>query len=404
MVKRILIFSLAYYPDLVGGAEVALKEITDRLDPVEFEFHMITTRYNSRLPKVEKIGNILVHRIGIWGRPHPTIQEVGGFPLSLNKYYFEVAAAFKAYVLDKQYRYSAQWAMLAQACAIPGGIFKTLRPSVPYILTLQDGHPPLFIERQMFPVWPLFKRGFLRADRITALSTFLSTWARRMGYRGPLEIIPNGADTRRFSEAHSPSALERVKAELGKKMGDVFLVTTSRLVHKNAVDDVIRALPLLPENVSFIVYGIGPDESALKSLVKNLGVEKRVQFRGEIVHDEMPLALKASDIFIRPSRSEGQGTSFMEAMAAGLPVIATQEGGIADFLFDEKRNPDKPPTGFAVDKDSPEQIAAVVKSIMEKPERAAAVAATARAMVLEKYDWNLIAEKMRRLFREMEGV
>ena len=116
---------------------------------------------------------------------------------------------------------------------------------------------------------------------------------------------------------------------------------------------------------------------------------------GHIGHEEMPKYLKACDIFIRPSRSEGMGNSFIEAMAAGLPVIATQEGGIADFLFDEKRNPDKPITGFAVDTDSPEQIAAQVKHVMDHPEKVRAVIATARAMVMEKYDWDLIARDMR---------
>ena len=61
MKKRILIFSTAYFP-LVGGAEVAVKEITDRLS--DFEFVMITARLDSKLPLVEKIGNIEVHRLG----------------------------------------------------------------------------------------------------------------------------------------------------------------------------------------------------------------------------------------------------------------------------------------------------------------------------------------------------
>ena len=53
--KRVLIFSLTYHP-FIGGAEVALKEITDRLDPSEFEFDMITLRFDSNLPRVEKMG------------------------------------------------------------------------------------------------------------------------------------------------------------------------------------------------------------------------------------------------------------------------------------------------------------------------------------------------------------
>jgi glycosyltransferase involved in cell wall biosynthesis len=136
----------------------------------------------------------------------------------------------------------------------------------------------------------------------------------------------------------------------------------------------------------------------LRGLAKKEDVESRAHFMGQIGHAEMPLALKSCDIFIRPSRSEGMGNSFVEAMAAEIPVIATQEGGIADFLFDEKRNPEKATTGWAVDKDSPEQIAEAVRDIVARPEKVRAVTETARKMVIEKYDWNIIAHSMRGLF------
>ena len=64
-------------------------------------------------------------------------------------------------------------------------------------------------------------------------------------------------------------------------------------------------------------------------------------------------------------------------------------------LFDEKRNSDKPITGWAVSKDSPEQIAEAIKDIMARPEKVRAVIATARAMVMEKYDWNIVAKEMK---------
>ncbi len=78
---------------------------------------------------------------------------------------------------------------------------------------------------------------------------------------------------------------------------------------------------------------------------------------GQAGYAQLPDALAACDIFIRPSRSEGMGNSFIEAMAAGLPVIATQVGGLSDFIYDAKRNPGKEATAWAVDPDSPEQIA-----------------------------------------------
>lgn len=402
MKKKVLIFSLAYFPKTIGGAEVAIKEKTDRMGDIEF--HMVTLRFDSTLPRVERIGNVLLHRIG-FSRPNPSMADLKRFPLHYNKFYFQIAAALKAFSLHRRYRYDCLWAMMAHSCGVPAALFKLLHPRVPFVLELQEGDPPEYIERLMRPLWPLFSRAFTRADVISVISTFLGMWARRRGFRGPVILVPNAVDVARFSQDYQPAVLHEITERLGKRVGDVFLITTSRLVHKNALDDVIRALPKQPLPVRFIVLGTGPDEEALRALSRTLGVEARVTFVGHIGHADMPKYLKASDIFIRPSRSEGMGSSFVEAMAAGLPVIATQEGGLADFLFDEKRNPDKQTTGWAVERDSPEDIADAVREIMERPEKVRAVVTTAKRMVVERYDWDIVAKDMReKVFKPLLNV
>jgi glycosyltransferase involved in cell wall biosynthesis len=82
-------------------------------------------------------------------------------------------------------------------------------------------------------------------------------------------------------------------------------------------------------------------------------------------------------------------------MAGRLPLIATQAGGLADYVWDPKHNPDKPQTAWVVDTDAPEQIASVVKEIIENPTATQEVVRTARKMVEEKYDWDMIARQMR---------
>ncbi len=392
MSKRVLIFSLAYFPKHVGGAEVSIKEITDRISDVEF--HMVTNRYDSTLPVVEKVGKVLVHRIGIT-KQNPSMADLRRVPLHLNKPLFQFLAFLKATRLHQKYHYDAVWAVMAHSCGVPAVLFKMFNPEVKYVLNLQEGDPPAQIERTMLPLWPLFSAAFKRADVIQTLSTFLASWARRRGFKGPIEVIPNAVDAKHFSQTYPSLELEEIRKKLDKKEGDIFLVTTSRLVHKNAVDDVIRALPMLASNIFFVILGTGPDEVMLRKLTHDCGVTNRVKFVGYVGHSDMPKYLQVSDIFIRPSRSEGMGVSFPEAMAAGLPVIATQEGGIADFLFDEKRNPDKETTGWAVDVDSPEQIAQAVRNIINDKERTEKVISNARAMVFEKYDWDLIAKEMK---------
>lgn len=368
-VKKILIFSLAYYPH-VGGAEVALKEVTDRVRDIEF--HLVTLRFSSAESREEKIGNVFVHRVGSGSG-------------KWSKFLFQFSAARKASILHRAQPFDAVWAMMAHSAGVPVALFNLSHPRVPYLLSLQEGDPVAHIERTMLPLWPLFTRAFTRATMILPLSHYLAEWARARHFTGPIEIVPNGVSVKDFIGA--PITHE-----------GTILITTSRLVYKNAIDTVIQALVRLPDSVRFQILGSGPEETSLKELARTCGVEKRVEFLGHIDRGAMPSYLHAADIFIRPSRTEGFGISFVEAMAAGLPVIATQEGGIADFLFDAKRNPNKATTGWAVDKDSSGQITEAVKEILAHPDAVEKVKANALALVKEKYDWDLIAKQMGSLF------
>ncbi len=397
--RKILIFSLSYYP-YVGGAEVAVKEITDRVSDIEF--HLITARLDGNLPRDEVMGNVVVHRVG-WGKKSPTLEELSSFPwYVISKLSYPMLSAIVGYRLHKKYHFDGAWVIMAYA-GFGLAILDIFGVRIPYMLTLQEGDPLEKITGRSLvkPFFPLFKRIFSRASKVQAISRYLGAWATHMGYMGEVAVIPNAVDSAHFS-SHSgeeSSVYKQMKAK--KRQGDIWLITTSRLVYKNAVDDVIRALTLLPSHVSFAVLGIGPDDTTLRALVKELGLQERVHFFGYVDHADLPACLSLGDIFIRPSRTEGMGNSFIEAMARGLPVIATQEGGIADFLFDAKRNPDMAETGFAVDKDSPSQIADAVLRILGDPEATQRTIGNAKSMVKEKYTWDIVAESIKQLLTDM---
>ncbi len=394
MAKRILIFSLDYLPGAISGAEAAIQEITSRIDPSDYEFHMVTLYYDSAVPRVGKIGNVLIHRVGLFGTPDASLEARRKFPLHYNKHWFQFAAAVKGFILHRQYRYDGVWAVMAHGTGVPVSLFH-LMTGVPYALTLQEGDPPEYIEGIMRPVWPLFRRAFTHARVIQPISEFLGAWARRMGYVGDLALIRNGANPESLRPTFDPKEVEDLKQRLGKKSGDVYLVNTARLVHQKGFDTTIRALLLLPEHIKLLIVGGGPDESALKALVSELKLDDRVIFTGQVERNVVTQYRMASDIFVGPSRSEGLGNAFLSAMACRMPVIATQVGGIADFLFDAQRNPDKGTTGWAVDVESPEQIAEAVRDILANPEKVKDVTDRARKMVEEEYDWDIVAKKMR---------
>ncbi len=395
--KKILIFSLIYYPNNVSGAEAAIKEITDRIRPSDIEFHMVTLRCDSKLSKVEKIGNVLIHRIGITAK-NPTVEDLGKLPLDLNKPLYQFLAPLKAFFLYRKYKYDAVWSMMAHSAGVPGAIFKIIHPKVKYILTLQEGDPIEYIEKVMRPLWPLFKRAFTKADIIQSISAYLANWARKRDVKEErIKIIHNGANPKNLNPEYSQEKVDELKHKLGKKQGDIYLLNVARLVNQKANDNVIEALAFLPENIYFVLIGAGPDEDMLRQLALEKGVADRVKFIGWLERDDVPKYRNRTiaDIFVCPSRSEGLGNSFLSAMAARLPVIATQEGGLAEFIFDAERNPDKSTTAWAVDKDSPKQIVKAVKDILAHPDKVKEVTETAWKMVFEKYNWDIIAKNMK---------
>jgi glycosyltransferase involved in cell wall biosynthesis len=394
MKKRILIFSLAYYPKHIGGAEVAIKEITDRLDVKQYEFHLICNRYDSSLPKMEHIGNVWVHRIGFSKNGVDTADLFHPLFYFVKILYIPLAA-YTAWQIHRKYHFDAFWSMMLYM-TYPIALLRLLGIRVPYVATLQEGDTYEHVfERWYIKLFePILLYGIRNAEIIQVISNFLGFWAKKKGFTGDVVLVPNGVDVSHFTQSYSKEDLLGVRSEFKFDDQDVLLTTTSRLVNKNAVDDIIRTVALLPQEVKLVVFGTGPDESKLRSLATELEVEDRVLFWGHIDHKDMPMFLKACDIFVRPSRSEGMGNSFIEAMAAELPIIATQEGGIADFLFDEHKDAGKDVTGWAVDADSPEQIRDAVRDIVNRPDKVQGVIKQAKEMVLEKYDWNLVAQRM----------
>ncbi len=386
MKKKIALFSLAYYPSYVSGAEAAIKEITKRIDKDDIEFHVITLLFDKNAPRQEVIDNVIVHRVGFGGA-------------YLSKILFVPLAALKALSLHRTIKLDGMWAMMTYML-MPLTIARWIGVKVPYVLTLQDGDPYDKVFKRWFirPALPIIDSGFKNAKVIQVISEYLGTWPKLRGYTGEVVMVRNGANPKNFTQYYSDEDLNKIKSELGKNEGDIYLFIAARLVYQKGIDAVITALPLLPENIHFLIAGDGPDDAMLKNLATELGVQDRVRFLGPLDRDDVPKYRNTlvSDIFVHPSRSEGLGNSVLSAMAAKLPVIVTQVGGFADFVFDEKHNPDKLPTAWAVDPDAPEQIAEAVKDILSHPEKVERITKNARELMETEYHWDAVAQKMRK--------
>ena len=168
--KKILIFSLAYYPH-VSGAEIAVKEITDRISPEDIEFHMVTMRFSTADFPEDQIGNVRVYR-------------VGSSSSYLSKILFIPRAALKAAQLHKEKKFDALWALMSYM-VLPIVLMKKLgvallfSNAVPsYVLTLQDGDPfeHEFDRLHIRPFRARLKKGLTEAQVVQVISQYLGNW------------------------------------------------------------------------------------------------------------------------------------------------------------------------------------------------------------------------------------
>ena len=376
---RILIFSTAYFP-LTGGAEVAVKEITQRLP--DWQFDLIAAKLKPNLVKFEKIDNVNVYRVGF---------GLG----ALDKLCLPFLGFLKARKLEQKKNYQIIWSIMASQAGIAATFFKLSSKGKKLLLTIQEGDPEEHLERYVFGIKFLYKilikpwhlLPFKNADAITVISNDLKKRALKNNAKVPIKIIPNGVDLDLFRP-------KRKEKKSGIVSGEKIILTNSRLVKKNAVDDLIKAGQYLDFPFKMLIIDIGPDEKKLRSLVKKLNLEDKVKFLGHMTHKEIVKYHYLADVFVRPSLSEGLGNVFLEAMATGLPIIGTPVGGIPDFLIDRK-------TGLFCQVRSPRSIAEKIKEILEDDSLRKTLVKNGLKLVQDKYNWDIIARKMGKIYQKL---
>ena len=212
-----------------------------------------------------------------------------------------------------------------------------------------------------------------------------------------MEVVPNGVDVSIFTQEYSTDELQRLRNELWLKPQDKVLITTSRLVPKNSVDILIKAVAVVKmsePNIKCLILGIGKDEEILKSLMRELQLEKEIMFLGNVAHKNMAKYLKTSDVFVRASRSEGLGNSFIEAMAAGLPIIGTNVGGIPDFLRDGE-------SGLFTKVEDEKDLAEKILLLLHDESLRQKLIRQGRDLAIRDYSWDEVARRMAVIFTKL---
>jgi len=375
-VKRILLLSTAYLP-AIGGSELALKNLTERLG--EYEFDLITGHTVPGTPVKEQQGNLTIYRVGGFFACHGLIIPKIFLPFSIVR---------KARQLLRVRSYSLMHAYQASQAAGAGWLLKHLYPSLPFLLTIQEGKN---LSEQPWIIRALRNMIFTNVNRATAISTYLQKYAQSVRADMPVDWIPNGVDFSVFVRRDA----SLIRRHLGIPDQHAVLVSISRLVEKNGIEFLIRALPKVHgiNPSSLVLVGDGPLRKHLETVAMDAHVDHIVHWIPRCLPEEVPLYLSLADVFIRPSISEGFGTAFIEAMALEVPVVGTSVGGIKDFLVHER-------TGLICKTKNPDDIAQQIIRILRDDHLRAHIIEQSKMMVHERYSWDHSAEQMRSVYQQ----
>ncbi len=217
-------------------------------------------------------------------------------------------------------------------------------------------------------------RGAIRfaraADLVVAPAPSVARELRALGVRTPIEVIPTGVAL----PATPPDDARRVRrAQLGLPARGPVCLSVGRLAREKNQGFLLRAFRLVLRDVPtarLVLVGDGDDRPRLERLAGNLGIRPHVDFIGSLPRGRATDYALAADLFLFPSTSETQGLAALEALAAGLPVIAVASEAVEDLLPDES-------AGILCPED-PGAYAGCVAALWAAPARRATMAEAAR--------------------------
>jgi glycosyltransferase involved in cell wall biosynthesis len=203
-------------------------------------------------------------------------------------------------------------------------------------------------------------------------------------------VIPNGVDVRKFADAH-PSDLR----PFGIPEGSPVLLTIGRLDRQKGLTDLIEAAALVAARfpaVHFLLVGEGPERSAIERLIGEKGMAERVHLAGW--RPDVPKLLATGFGVVLSSHWEGMPNVVLEAMAAGLPVVATGVEGTAELVMDGQ-------TGVLVPIKSPQALAEAIGRLLADPVSSKALGAAGRERVTAQFSWAQMVARYEALYESL---
>jgi glycosyltransferase involved in cell wall biosynthesis len=238
------------------------------------------------------------------------------------------------------------------------------------------------------------KEVLKEADKIIVVSNATMNYVLSLGANPKkIKVLHNGVDLNRFKPL--TGIKDEIREKLGISKNATVAITVRRLVYKNGIDTLIESAEIaIKKNprLVFLVIGAGPDFGEVKAKIRQFGIEKNLRLTGFVSDADLPFYYNAADFFVLPSKSgEGLPLVALEAMACGLPVIATNVGGISEIVTKDY--------GKVVQPDNPVSLAEAIVEFSHG--ELLAFKKDLRTMIEQKYSWDKNVEKLAEIYEEL---
>jgi glycosyltransferase involved in cell wall biosynthesis len=211
---------------------------------------------------------------------------------------------------------------------------------------------------------------------------------------GKIRVIPMGIDTERFDPGRYRAERAAIRGELGLRPDATVIGAVARFVPDKGLDTLLHVLNLLAKrfpDLQCLLVGDGPLREDLRNLSRALDLEDRVRFAG--YRTDIPRILSAMDLYMLPTRREGFGVAFAEAMSMEVPVIASRIPPLDEIIVDGQTGA----LGAVGDADSFVRAAA---PLLEQPELRRRMGRAARRRIIERFEQSIMCKAYERLFLE----
>jgi glycogen(starch) synthase len=356
--------------DPIGGMQTHTYELSRALDRLGVQQTIVTTRPPTA-PRREALGTYgRVIRLGL---PIPQCRQF---------YSWQAAGLFPGLAADTDVIHAHLGEDLA---IVPLALRAARRHKRPLVLTIHTSvRHTLAVSGVRSAVLKLLggrleRRGEKAAQAIITLAPRVAALIRTDGIATPIHVVPSGVASSRLADDAGPTH---------DPLGPIprpRVIFVGRLHPQKHVDVLVRAAARMP-GVSVVLVGDGPERSGLERLAHRLRLTRRVHFLGFVPHDQVAGLLGAADVLAMPSTYEELGTALLEGMQAGLPIVASDTGGIPQVVEHGR-------TGLLVTPGDPEALAAALTRILHDRALAASLGKAASREAV-KYDWTHLARRV----------